>query len=436
MPDTRQELTFALERFEWVEDDRLEVVGRWEGLTGRRLGRPVLHVEVDGRRRRLTATPGGHLPTASGEEWRAAFAWPHGTADVEGAELEVGRSLLVELPAPRRRKRRTPDPDVGLREENASLRAQLDELRSAEPADAELAQLRAELEELRNAEPEAEIADLRAEIEELRNAASESSASDAELRDEHKQLRAEHDLLSDRYAAIVAGTGELRGELDAAVQAQERLSEELERTRVELAEREHELAAARQEAQSAMAAEADETERLRTELTAAREEAERVLADERAETTRLREELASRPSETSSDEAGREMYEQVTRDLERERETVRNLRRELEATQMQTAEQRRTAAAAATNGDATTREDAPVAATAAGRRRSSAVGGSRAGADPRASYRRADAARAAAASRVPEHEPSTAGVWATRALAVILVAVLLGAMIVIVTALA
>ena len=51
--------------------------------------------------------------------------------------------------------------------------------------------------------------------------------------------------------------------------------------------------------------------------------------------------------------------------------------------------------------------------------------GPRADADPRAPYRRADAARAAAAQRVPEHEPSAAGVWATRAAAIALVAVLL-----------
>src|SRR5215218_1638111 len=106
MADTR-ELTFELERFEWAADDRLEVSGRWHGLTGRRLARPVLTVEVDGRRRRLTALPGGQLPGTGGEPWRATFAWPHGPADVESAELEIGRRLVVDLPAPRRRTRRT-----------------------------------------------------------------------------------------------------------------------------------------------------------------------------------------------------------------------------------------------------------------------------------------------------------------------------------------
>ena len=117
MAGTR-ELSFELERFEWVGDDRLEVSGRWQGLTGRRLARPVLTVEADGRRRRLTALPGGQMPAkGSDEPWRATFAWSHGVTDIESAELEVGRNVIVELPAPRRRKRRRDD---GLRSETAS----------------------------------------------------------------------------------------------------------------------------------------------------------------------------------------------------------------------------------------------------------------------------------------------------------------------------
>ena len=50
MAGTR-ELSFELERFEWAADDRLEVSGRWQGLAGRKLARPVLTVEADGRRR-------------------------------------------------------------------------------------------------------------------------------------------------------------------------------------------------------------------------------------------------------------------------------------------------------------------------------------------------------------------------------------------------
>src|SRR6185437_10615802 len=96
------------------------------------------------------------------------------------------------------------------------------------------------------------------------------------------------------------------------------------------------LATAREEAAKALAAEADETERVRAELAAAREDAERLLAAERAEVTRLREELATRataredPTE-ETDEASRRMYERISAELDRERATVRELRRDLDS---------------------------------------------------------------------------------------------------------
>ena len=61
---------------------------------------------------------------------------------------------------------------------------------------------------------------------------------------------------------------------------------------------------------------------------------------------------------------------------------------------------------------------------------------SRAEADARAPYRRAEAARAAAAQRVPEHEQSAAGVWVARAAAFALVALLLIALVIIITSVA
>ena len=204
------------------------------------------------------------------------------------------------------------------------------------------------------------------------------------------------------------------------------------------------LASAREEAQKALAAEAAETERIRAELAAAREEAERVVAAERAEVARLREELATRPAateddgEAEGDDASRRMYERISRELEHERATARQLRRDLDAKSVETAEQRRSVAAAATNGVHTSTDEAPLAATPAGRagRRAAAVLASRAEVDARAPYRRADAARAAAAHRVPEHEQSATSVWVARAAAFALVALLLIAMVIIITAVA
>src|SRR5215218_226275 len=105
------EVVFALERFEWADEDRLDVVGRWEGLSGRKLGRPLLTVvEPGGRRRRLHAMPGGQL--AADRAWRASFTCEGGIVPVESAELELGRRLVVELPPPRRRRRRPPGAGV------------------------------------------------------------------------------------------------------------------------------------------------------------------------------------------------------------------------------------------------------------------------------------------------------------------------------------
>src|SRR3954454_5912221 len=99
MPDVR-EISFELERFSWTEPDRLEVTGRWTGLEGRRLGRPVLTLAIGDERRRLTALPGGHL-RGSGD-WRALFSYDGDPTAVTSAELEVGRRLVVDLPAPRK----------------------------------------------------------------------------------------------------------------------------------------------------------------------------------------------------------------------------------------------------------------------------------------------------------------------------------------------
>ncbi|HZC15062.1 MAG TPA: hypothetical protein VE270_13680, partial [Thermoleophilaceae bacterium] len=94
-------VTFEVERFGWVGDDRLEVAGRWFGLRGHRFLRPTLDIEVDGHHRRLLALL-EHKPWAAddGEDWVAAFGWQGEPVKVPGAELAVGPDLSIELPAP------------------------------------------------------------------------------------------------------------------------------------------------------------------------------------------------------------------------------------------------------------------------------------------------------------------------------------------------
>ena len=114
-----EDVSFELERFEWTGDDTLEVVGRWNGVRGRRMARPALTIEAGGRRHRVTGSA-----DAEADPWRASFDWDGSRGDIAGAELELGRSLVVELPPPRRRRRRR-----GATAE-LDLRVQLDELRA------------------------------------------------------------------------------------------------------------------------------------------------------------------------------------------------------------------------------------------------------------------------------------------------------------------
>jgi hypothetical protein len=96
-------VTFEVERFEWVDGNRLEVAGRWYGLRGHRFVRPVLVVQAagDGQRRLLAVLD--HKPWAAddGDEWIAAFPWEGEPLELTSAELAVAPSLAVDLPMPR-----------------------------------------------------------------------------------------------------------------------------------------------------------------------------------------------------------------------------------------------------------------------------------------------------------------------------------------------
>jgi hypothetical protein len=109
-------VTFEVERFEWVDGDRLEVSGRWYGLRGHRFVRPVLVVQAGDDQRRLLAVL-DHKPWAAedGDEWIAAFPWEGQPVELTSAELAVAPSLAVDLPVPRvlRRRGKAPAPSEG-----------------------------------------------------------------------------------------------------------------------------------------------------------------------------------------------------------------------------------------------------------------------------------------------------------------------------------
>src|SRR4051794_17850489 len=168
---------FELDRFQWSEDDRLEVEGRWFGVRGRRFVRPVLTVQVAGRRRRLLALL-EHKPWSAdeGETWIAAFPW-EGTHDAVGeGELEVG-ALTVDLPPPGGARRPRPRPEPA---PPAAAAAEPEQPVAAEPAGD--ARLRAAGETRQQLERD--LAGARAELGRLR------ARHDEELRDARAQARA------------------------------------------------------------------------------------------------------------------------------------------------------------------------------------------------------------------------------------------------------
>jgi hypothetical protein len=241
MPAVR-ELTFQLERFEWIASDRLELAGRWDGLRGRRVAPPVLAFEADGRRNRLRAMPGGQLD----ERWRATFAWDGPPVDIERAELEVGRALVVDLPAPRRRKS-ADRPAEPLEERLATAEAEADAAR------AELALLRADLntaaeeteqalsaerevEEGLRQELEAARAEMAAAREELERTKGQLEHRDAQLGATRAGLEREREELRGLRERLAEVSEELEREREEAMRLRERdaeVSEELEREREE-----------------------------------------------------------------------------------------------------------------------------------------------------------------------------------------------------------
>lgn len=93
-----------IERFEFATPERIEIVGYWTGLRGRRFMRPTLVLKGESEPRRLLALL-EHKPwtAAEGEEWIAAFAWDSDVVSFDSAELNVGAGMDLELPAPRMR---------------------------------------------------------------------------------------------------------------------------------------------------------------------------------------------------------------------------------------------------------------------------------------------------------------------------------------------
>ena len=223
---------FEVDRFEWTTGDRLEIAGRWFGVRGRRFVRPVLNVRLPGGRRRLIALL-EHKPWAphEGEAWIAAFTWDGEQQAIEAVELEVGPSLVVDLPAPRGGTVAAPAHNsapaaprmaarsAGQREELEALRAEAErlraEVREAQALRSEAERLRAEVGEAARLRTELTVAAerierLEAELSRAQAAPAPAPAPDAAVEAERDAALAERDdAIAERDAALATPAEEI-----------------------------------------------------------------------------------------------------------------------------------------------------------------------------------------------------------------------------------
>jgi hypothetical protein len=203
------DVAFEVERVEWPTPDRLEVVGRWFGVRGRRFIRPTLQVDVDGEQRRMLAVL-DHKPWAveDGQDWIAAFDWRGEPVDLAGSELTVGPNIAVELRSPG--EKREPARRIARRPRADVLESELSATRQkAQRLGRELHTARAE----HSAEIVRTAVEHEAELERVR-AAGATAGQDAERR--AAELRSELDNARDRLARLETALRNARDELAVA----------------------------------------------------------------------------------------------------------------------------------------------------------------------------------------------------------------------------
>lgn len=324
-----RDVGFALERFGWTSADRLELAGRWHGLRGRRLARPVLVLHGDGQRRRLVAILDEDVAAGPSEdgEWAVAFPWTGDSFRVERAELDVGRNLVVELPPPERGVAAEPAPsavptarELTPRRFVPAARAQEDALGATTTPSAGADGASADPVELR-----AQVQAARAEAAAVAQAAE---AAEARLRRQLHAAAGENERLRSDVARVrEAGTG--ARELDARRAEIEAAQAELEHGGADLAAARAELEVRRTEVEAARA----DLDRRGAEVEAARRE----LRDHQAEVESARGELARRGAEL---EAARGALEREREAVEAERAALERWRSDTETRAAELARQR------------------------------------------------------------------------------------------------
>jgi hypothetical protein len=226
-------ISFALDALAQDADGRVEVVGRWYGIRGRRFVRPTLTavLKSGGEQRSLADLDHKPWATEDGESWTAAF--PLGTELEEASELELNVAPDITVPL---------GPDAatqagGSRGKSKSARgrastgARAPRVRTSPPARPTISDRSQEIERLRN-----RLADLEAAHDRERRRREQAEAHLEDERSEALRLRSE----VGRLGAELDLAGAARNELETA-------ATELEKTRTDARSTGQELEVARHE---------------------------------------------------------------------------------------------------------------------------------------------------------------------------------------------
>ena len=189
-------IEFALDSFD-LADGRLVVAGRWYGVTGRRLVRPVL--EVDGKRRVIAVLDHKPWPAIEGAEWLAAF--PH-DGPAGPSRLQVAPDIAVELPPA--------GPEAGDGRPRLARIARVAETPKPKP------KAKAEPERAPARRKSAEREPIDAELEEMRKQKDDACAETERLRSELDQTKREVERLSEELRHAHTDTDRLRTEVGHA----------------------------------------------------------------------------------------------------------------------------------------------------------------------------------------------------------------------------
>jgi hypothetical protein len=229
-------VAFELDRFV-AEDERLEVIGRWVGVRGRRFVRPSLSAVVDGHSKRALAEL-EHKPWAAEDgDWMAAFRWSGPVDGIDDFELAVAPDLAVRLPPPSDDGRSGPEltlPAVESGDDADSGRGGAAE-RDSTPAGHQEAL--AELDEALAARAQA-----LAERDEALAAGAQALAERDEALAARAQALAERDEALAARAQALAERDEALAARDDAIAARGVTSVQLERALAELTHAQHNLA--------------------------------------------------------------------------------------------------------------------------------------------------------------------------------------------------